>query len=128
MRGGVRVRLRINARRWCDWQLDTDWRCKRVRVDRDELGSTKMVRWPALEHDDGAIGSSTAAVGGVSTSERISTDWEHDDGAFGSSTAVVGGAITSERISSDWEHDDVAVGCCFARRKRWEERFLVREG
>jgi hypothetical protein len=51
-------------------------------------------------HDEGAVGSSTAAVGGASASERIATGWEHDDGAMGSSTAVVGSASTSERIST----------------------------
>jgi hypothetical protein len=76
-------------------------------------------------HDDGARGSSTAAVGGASTSERISTG---GDGARGSSTAAVGGASTSERISAGGEHDDGAMGCCFARRERWERRFLVRVG
>ena len=65
-------------------------------------------------HDDDVMGSATS--------------WEHDDGARGSSTAAVGGASTSERISTGGEHDDGAVGCCFARRERWEGRFLVRVG
>jgi len=91
----------------------------------DECAVGSLTCW---EHDDGARGSSTAAVGSASTSERISTGWEHDNGARGSSTAAVGGASTSERISTGGEHDDGAVGCCFARRERWEGRFLVRVG
>ncbi len=79
-------------------------------------------------HNEGAVGSSTAAVGGASASERISTGWEHDDGARNNSTVAVGGVSTSERISMGWEHDDGAMGCCFARRERWEGRFLVRVG
>ncbi len=102
------------------------------------------------EHDDGAIGSSTTAVGVASASEWISTGWEHDDaGAMGSSTAAVGsasmseriltgwehsstaavgGASSSERISTGGEHDDGAVGCCFARRERWEGCFDTEVG
>ncbi len=77
------------------------------------------------QHNDGAMGSSTAAVGGASASERISTGWEHKDDAM---TAAVGGGSTLERISTGWGHDDGAVGCCFTRRERWEGRFLVRIG
>ncbi len=51
------------------------------------------------EHDDVAMDSSTAAVGGASTSDRISTGWEHDDVAMGSSTAVVGGRC--EHVGAD---------------------------
>ncbi len=93
---------------------------------RDEGAVGSSTGW---EHDDSAMGSSTAAVGGASASERISTGLKHDDGARGSSTAVVGGASTSGRISTGGEHnDDGAVGCCFARRDRWDGRFLVRVG
>ncbi len=55
----------------------------------DEGAVGSLTCW---ERDDGAMGSATAAVGGASTSERISMDWEHDDGARGSSIAAVGGA------------------------------------
>ncbi len=61
------------------------------------------------EHNDGAMGRSTAAVGGASASERISTVGEHGNGAMGSSTGAVGGASASERISKGW-HDDGARG------------------
>ena len=54
------------------------------------------------------MGSSTAAVGGASASERISTGGEHGDGAMGSSTAAVGGASASEWISTGGEHGNGA--------------------
>jgi hypothetical protein len=78
-----------------------------------------MVRWAARQQ--------RLAVR-ARRSGSFSTGWEHDDGSFFcSSTAAVGSASTSERISTDCEHDG-AVGCCFARRERWEGRFLVRVG
>jgi hypothetical protein len=54
------------------------------------IGGASASEWIVTsgEHEDGAMGSLTG--------------WEHDDGAMGISIAAVGGVSTSERISTGW--------------------------